>query len=143
MTGVPRVAALYLLRGDGAALLQHRDPKSWIPHAGVWVPPGGHCEPGESMEACVRREFFEETAYKPGTVYPVTEFLDEHAEGFPPPWLAVFWSRYDGVQEVVCHEGQALKFIPRARAARHKVPGYLVDLWDRSLQAAREPLIRS
>jgi 8-oxo-dGTP pyrophosphatase MutT (NUDIX family) len=137
VASLPRVAALFLLRADGAALLQHRDDKPSIPHAGIWVPPGGHCEPGESMEACVRREFLEETTYRVGDVHPVTEFLDAHAEGFPPLWLAVFWSRYDGEQAPVCHEGQALEFVPRAEAAARDVPAYLVDLWDQSLAAAR------
>jgi 8-oxo-dGTP pyrophosphatase MutT (NUDIX family) len=140
MTAPSRVAALYLLRDDGAALLQHRDEKPWIPHAGIWVPPGGHCEPDESMEVCIRREFLEETAYRLDDVHHVTQFLDEHAAGFPPLWLAVFWSRYDGVQPVVCHEGQELKFILREQADRHAVPDYLVDLWDLSLAACQSPL---
>jgi 8-oxo-dGTP pyrophosphatase MutT (NUDIX family) len=137
MTEPSRVAALYLLRDDGAALLQHRDEKPWIPHAGIWVPPGGHCESGESMEACIRREFLEETAYRLGDVCHVTEFLDEHAEGFPPLWLAVFWSRYDGAQAPVCREGQALEFVLRDEAEARGVPGYLVALWDLSLEACR------
>lgn len=130
------VAAVYLIRDDGAALLQHRDDKPQIPHAGIWVPPGGHSDPGESMEACARREFLEETGYALGDLHYLTEFLDEHPRGFPPLWLTFYWSRYDGLQTPVCHEGQALEFVPRGRAGALRVPQYLVDLWDQALEAA-------
>jgi len=135
----PRVAAIYLLRADGAALLQHRDDKPEISHPNMWVPPGGHCEDCESVEDCARREFFEETDYRLGDLCQVADFVDDHAPGFPPLHLTVFWSRYDGVQSVVCREGQALEFVPRASAESLGVPAYLIDLWDRAAQAAALP----
>ena len=130
------VAAVLLLRADGAALLQHRDERPEIPHAGKWTPPGGHCEPGESIEACARREFAEETGYRLGVLCRLIEFLDAHAEGFQPLRLTVFGSRYDGVQALDCREGQAVQFIPREEAHRYPIPGYLVDLWDCAVNAA-------
>ena len=39
MVGEPWVAAVFLLRDDGAVLLQHRDDKPDISHPGQWVPP--------------------------------------------------------------------------------------------------------
>ena len=45
------VGALFLLRDDGALLLQLRDEKPNLRHAGMWVPPGGHIEADESVEA--------------------------------------------------------------------------------------------
>ena len=143
MVGEPWVAAVFLLRDDGAVLLQHRDDKPDISHPGQWVPPGGHCEPGESMETCARREFLEETSYRVSDLTLLTEFIDSHAEGFPPLRLAVYWCRYDGVQPLTCHEGQALEFIPRALAAQYPIPRYLVDLWDRALEAARLVVVES
>ena len=136
MLTVAAVAAIYLLRGDGAALLQHRDDKPEISHPNMWVPPGGHCEEGESIEACARREFFEETDYRLADVHQIADFVDDHAEGFPPLQLTVFWSRYDGVQSLVCREGQALEFVPRDRAESLGVPGYLIDLWDAAIRDA-------
>ena len=131
-----RVAAIFLLRDDGAALLQHRDDKPDIPHANMWVPPGGRCEDGESFEECARREFLEETGYRVGPLHFVAEFEDDHAQGFPPLHLTVFWSLYDGVQSFVCGEGQALEFVPRERAIELNVPQYLVDLWDAATRAS-------
>ena len=58
-----RVAAVILLRHDGAALLQHRDDKPGLRNAGMWVPPGGHAESDELMLDCARRELREETEY--------------------------------------------------------------------------------
>ena len=131
------VAAIVLLRDDGAALMQHRDDKPGLSHAGLWVPPGGHSEPGESMESCARREFLEETGYALGDLSLLTEFIDANAPGFPPLKLVVYWSRYDGIQPVTCLEGQALEFISRARADRYPIPPYLLDVWDQALDAAR------
>jgi 8-oxo-dGTP pyrophosphatase MutT (NUDIX family) len=132
------VSAIVLVRNDGAALMQHRDDKPGIPHAGMWTPPGGHVEPGESMEECARREFLEETGYRLGTLYFLDRFLDDGATGFPPLWLTVFWSQYDGRQPIVCREGQALEFIDRHRVSEYAIPQYLIDLWDRAWRASRE-----
>ncbi|HXH33199.1 MAG TPA: thiamine pyrophosphate-dependent enzyme [Plantibacter sp.] len=131
------VAAIYLLREDGAALLQHRDDLPHISHAGLWVPPGGHCHPNEAIEDCARREFLEETEVRLDELHPLARFVDDTVEGFEPLDLAVFWSRYDGAQRFVCHEGQALSFVSLADAERLGVPTYLVELWERAAVAAR------
>jgi 8-oxo-dGTP pyrophosphatase MutT (NUDIX family) len=131
------VAAVYLLRDDGAALLQLRDDKPEIPHADTWVPPGGHCRDGEEVEACARREFAEETEVQLGRVGLVTRFVDDNAKGFDPLDLSVYWAVWDGAQAPVCHEGRALEFVRREDAERYGVPAYLLALWDDALRAAR------
>jgi 8-oxo-dGTP pyrophosphatase MutT (NUDIX family) len=126
-----------LLRNDGAALLQHRDDKPGLPHAGMWVPPGGHAEPAESPEACARREFLEETGY----VCEVLHWLEARTvviEGFPTVHLTVFWSRYDGVQRTVCREGQALEFVGRDDSHTLQMPDFVITIWDRALEQARD-----
>ena len=72
---VRAVGGVVLLREDNAALLQLRDNKPGLNAAGLWVFPGGHCEPGESLEAGARREFREETGYDCGELAWVTTFL--------------------------------------------------------------------
>jgi 8-oxo-dGTP diphosphatase len=136
-SGNARVGGVVLLRADGAVLLQHRDEKPGLPHAGLWVFPGGHCEPGEPLESCARREFLEETGYCCGDLHELDTFRDLIVEGFPPIQLTVFWSPYDGVQGVQCLEGQALAFIERSRADRHPMPDYLLGLWDLALTRYR------
>ena len=126
---------MVLLREDGAALLQHRDNKPGINHPDTWVPPGGHREQDEALEACARREFLEETGYGLGELRYLTRFLDAHEGISEPVWVTVFWSAYDGVQQPVCREGQALTFVSRGRAADLKVPSYLIRVWDLALAA--------
>ena len=55
MNSRERVSAVILLRDDGAALMQHRDDKPGLRNAGMWVPPGGHRDPGEEAVACAGR----------------------------------------------------------------------------------------
>ena len=136
MAGEPRVTAVYLLRDDGAALLQHRDDKPGISYPGLWTPPGGHCEDGESVEECARRELHEETGYLCGALSWLRTLRSPDASD--PAELTVFWSRYDGVQPVTCYEGQDLRFLSRATAGSLAMPRYLVELWDAALVASAE-----
>jgi 8-oxo-dGTP pyrophosphatase MutT (NUDIX family) len=129
-----RVAGVVLLReSDGAALLQHRDDKPGLPHANLWVPPGGHCEDGEALLACAEREFFEETGYRCSSLRFLVERDVDDVPFSPPIRLTVFWGVYDGRQQIACNEGQALEFVTRSRAYRIAIPEYLVDVWDRAL----------
>jgi len=129
------VAAVFVLRDDGAALLQHRDDKPGLRNVGKWVPPGGHLDSGESREECARRELREETAYDAHVLHWLSSFLDTHDADWPPYELTIFWTRYDGVQPVRCLEGQALEFIRREDAARYDIPAYLVREWDAAIAA--------
>jgi 8-oxo-dGTP pyrophosphatase MutT (NUDIX family) len=135
--GSDRVAAVVLLREDGAALLQHRDDKPGLKHSGKWTPPGGHCEAAEGLEACARREFYEETRYRLGALHHLLDFVDE-PPGTRASHVTVFWSLYDGKQAVECHEGQGLAFIRRADASSIPIPPYLVGVWDKALEAFEE-----
>jgi mutator protein MutT len=57
--GVVVVAAAIVER-DGRFLLTRRLQGTHL--AGAWEFPGGKCEPGESLEACLARELIEELA---------------------------------------------------------------------------------
>ena len=131
-----RIGAVILLREDGAALLQLRDNKEGLRNAGMWVPPGGHAEPGETIEMCARREFLEETDYNCSDLQWLTGFED-HVEGWPTYQLTVFWTCYDGVQRIQCNEGQALEFVQRNDAGSYRIPSYLINIWDMSLKCKR------
>lgn len=134
-----RVAAVVLLREpDGAALLQHRDDKPGLPHANLWVPPGGHCDDNEAWESCAAREFLEETGYRCRNLRFLTAVDVDDIQDSPPLRLTVYWDIYDGRQTVVCNEGQALEFVPRSRALHLAVPEFLIGLWDQTLSAWRD-----
>src|SRR5437879_13472953 len=117
------VAAVLMLRRDGAALLQHRDNKPNLRHAGMWVPPGGHAEPGEARLACARREVLEETGYAASKLRLLFSFEDATAEG-PIYQLTVFWCLYDGLQPITCYEGQAVAFIERREIVKYAIPQF-------------------
>lgn len=132
---IDEVAAVIVIRRDGAALLQHRDDKPNLRNSGMWVPPGGHGEAGESSIDCARRELREETEYDAAELRFLMAFKDA-VEGWPEYQLTIFWCWYDEAQPVVCHEGQALAFINRSMAANYPIPVYLLNAWDAALAAA-------
>lgn len=136
-----RVGAVILLREDGAALLQLRDNKEGLRNAGMWVPPGGHAEPGEAIEMCAHREFLEETDYNCSNLQLLTDFEDS-IDGWPTYQLTVFWGYYDGVQKTQCNEGQELKFISRDDASSYNIPMYLINIWDMAINAAKNGAIK-
>ena len=126
-----------LIRRDGAALMQHRDVKPGLRRSGMWVPPGGHAEPNEDIKTCARREFLEETAYDCSNLKFLTE-IEDHFEDWPPYLLTVFWSYYDGIQQLQCLEGQELKFIHRDKIDSYDIPKYLLKIWDMALTLAKD-----
>ncbi len=131
-----RVAAVILLREDGAALMQLRDYKRGLRNAGMWVPPGGHAEEDEDIKTCAKREFLEETDYNCQNLKYLTEFID-HVEGWPAYMLTFFWAYYDGIQQFKCLEGQDLKFINYRKASSYNIPEYLLQVWDKALEFSK------
>ncbi len=59
--GVVRVAAGIVVQ-KGRYLIARRPAGTHL--AGLWEFPGGKCEPGETMEACLHRELWEELAVR-------------------------------------------------------------------------------
>jgi len=133
-----KVAGIILLRPDGAALLQLRDNKPGLSAAGLWVFPGGHCDPGESIEACARREFAEETAYQCRELHWLTTFLYRSEDTQKDYELTFFWSLYDGVQTVSCLEGQKVCFMPIELIDPRSMPAYMPAVWQAAIRADRE-----
>jgi 8-oxo-dGTP diphosphatase len=127
-----KVAAILMLRHDGAALLQHRDAKPGLRCAGLWGLPGGHAELGESMLDCARRELLEETEYDASDLKFLLSFdgTDEYGAAF---MVSFFWCRYDGIQPIICHEGQSLAFVTRSEAENFSIPSHVFDIWDSGL----------
>ena len=133
-----KVASIFLLRDDGALLLQHRDDKPGLALAGKWAPPGGHCEAGERVELCARRELREETGYDCKELNLLGSFIDDNVENHPAYPLTVFWARYDGVQTLHCMEGQAIEFVRRDEVSSYEIPQYLIRIWDEAIAALRK-----
>ena len=126
----PLIAAVYMIRDDNSALFQLRDEKPDLRHSAVWVPPGGHMDPGETLQQTALREYYEETLLRCETLRWIGAL-----EISLPPWptylLGNFWARYDGLQRYECREGQALRFIPRDEAKEFRIPSFVIGVWDR------------
>jgi len=127
------VGALFLLRADGALLMQLRDEKPDLRHAGMWVPPGGHIEMDESVEHGTRREFFEETDYLCSKINWLQMIEIKH-QNWPTYLLGVFWDYYDGIQKTTCQEGQVIKFIGREEASMLMIPPFILIIWDKLIR---------
>lgn len=123
------VGAVFLLRDDGAVLLQLRDVKPGLPRAGMWVVPGGHRDPGEPMHVCARREFREETEYDCPDLRFLYRIVDVN-DVAGPYHLYLYWDDYDGRSPYRCQEGQLLWFVRRDQAARLDMPHNLLEAWD-------------
>ena len=129
------VGALFLFKkSDQSLLLQLRDEKPNLRHGGMWVPPGGHSEPEETIEECTRREFYEETNYLCEHINWVFALRVQH-----PQWhtylLGISWAYYDEKQTITCHEGQALKFIKRNESNTLPIPIFIYPIWDKLTKA--------
>ncbi len=61
-----KLATLCYVRHEGRTLMLHRVKKAGDMHAGKWNGLGGKFEPGESPEACARREILEESGLEVG-----------------------------------------------------------------------------
>jgi 8-oxo-dGTP diphosphatase len=95
------VAVGVLVRPDGRFLLTSRPPGKV--YAGYWEFPGGKVEPGESVEAALRRELREEIGIEIGPVHPWrVERVD-----YPHALVRLnFCKVYDWSGELQMHEGQ-------------------------------------
>ena len=136
-----RVAAVLLLREDGAMLFRLRDEKAGLRDAGRWVLPGGHCRPGEPIETCAAREFLEETGYICGPLTWLTTFRIAGDATGPACLATIFLDQYDGTQPLHCLEGQRVQFIERPQAAAYPIVSYLLGIWELGMVAQQNAAV--
>jgi 8-oxo-dGTP diphosphatase len=139
----PIICGVVLLNKQGEALLQHRDEKPGLRASGQWVFPGGHIEPGESLEEGAKREFLEETGYVCSGLKWLLSIDDVFYPESPFYPLHVFQDDYDGVQQVKCMEGQELRFVGLPEASELPMPTYQKCIWQFALEAvkSRRPVV--
>jgi 8-oxo-dGTP diphosphatase len=116
-----------LVNADGHILMQLRDDIPTIADPGCWVNPGGVIDPGETPEEGARREMLEETEYRCGPLTLAHERVLHRPEGWSERQF-YFLGRYDGVQKVVCHEGQELRFLDPATLPQLKTSPDLASI---------------
>lgn len=128
------VCAVFILKTDGSALLQHRDDKPGLIHPGKWTIPGGHREKSESTQDCARREVAEECNYRCKELFELNTFELNDGNGYDYT-LTLFWTPLDPDQEksIECREGQAMTFVEREAANSLPILQFLLPYWDRSI----------
>jgi 8-oxo-dGTP diphosphatase len=101
-----RVAAAVLYDSAGRVLLTQRPAGKTL--AGLWEFPGGKLEPGETPEAALRRELFEELGITVRSCRPLMQLQHEYPERYVE---LLVWTvgHFDG--EARGLEGQALRWV--------------------------------
>lgn len=107
MTGAIVVAAAVVER-DGALLLTRRLDGTHL--AGTWEFPGGKCEDGEPLEACLRRELLEELGVDADVGAEV--FVVRHAYPEKTVQLHFFACQLRGEPRPLL--GQEMRWVPRS-----------------------------
>lgn len=110
-----RVAAAVIERG-GAVLVTRRLKGTHL--EGLWEFPGGKCEPGESIHACLIRELVEELGVEvaPGATLLVTT----HA--YPEKTVELHFVACTTDGEPVPQQNQEMQWIERARLDTLRFP---------------------
>lgn len=73
----PKVGVAVMVCREGKVMFHRRHGKIY---PGIWAPAGGHLEFGETIEACAKRELFEESSLEALEIHlgPWTQDIMEH-----------------------------------------------------------------
>jgi 8-oxo-dGTP pyrophosphatase MutT (NUDIX family) len=100
---------ILLIDDRGWILLQLRDGHVIYPHH--WATVGGAVEPGETLEAAIRREVYEETGYRlSGPLGLGSQATIVLPDGQPRD-ATLFFAHYDSSQPIHCYEGLQITFV--------------------------------
>ncbi|WP_163548348.1 NUDIX domain-containing protein [Candidatus Frankia nodulisporulans] len=83
------------------------------PFAGMWAFPGGHVDPGETVDAAARRELAEETGMTVGDLTPVGVYTAPGRDPRGRYVTAVFTSHVDGMPTpTAADDADAARWVP-------------------------------
>ncbi|MBO7165959.1 MAG: 8-oxo-dGTP diphosphatase [Kiritimatiellae bacterium] len=103
---------LCYLERDDAYLMLYRNKKKHDPNAGKWIGIGGKLEAGETPDACLLREVYEETGLTL-TAYTYRGVVNFQSDQYDNERMHVYTATgWDGVLHP-CDEGE-LRWIPKA-----------------------------
>jgi 8-oxo-dGTP diphosphatase len=114
MGNLAKATAILVFNRHGLVLLQKRDNIPSIPEPGKWDVWGGHCEEGETFEACAIRELYEEIGVEiadPRTLKLLMRRSTEAQE----QWVFAYFYDADGTPPV--YEGERAEWFAPEEAA--------------------------
>jgi 8-oxo-dGTP diphosphatase len=114
MTTVIVTAAI--IERDGLILITRRQAGTHL--AGVWEFPGGKCDPGESLDACMRRELREEL----GIDAVVGDELFGITHDYPDRRVELHFLRCETTGEPTAMLGQEMRWVRRQEMAELEFP---------------------
>jgi mutator protein MutT len=127
------VVAAAVIERDGCFLVTRRQPGVHL--EGLWEFPGGKCDPGEPLDACLRRELREEldVASQIGNeIYSVT-----HA--YPDRTVTLHFFAATLVGEPRPQVGQEMRWVARAELATLDFPPADAALIEQIGRGAQQP----
>lgn len=115
-TPSPIVVTAAVIEQDGTFLMTRRLKGTHL--AGSWEFPGGKCDAGETLEACLRREIVEELNAR--SVIGEEIFTVEHA--YPERTVKLHFFSCTLLDEPTPMLGQQMQWVPRAELAELELP---------------------
>jgi 8-oxo-dGTP diphosphatase len=119
------IVAAAIIERDGRILVTKRQAGTHL--AGVWEFPGGKCDPGEPLAACMARELREELAIDARIgkeVFAVThDYADRRVE--------LHFLRCTAVDEPVAVLGQEIRWLRRDELNQYEFPPADAELIER------------
>jgi 8-oxo-dGTP diphosphatase len=110
------VVSAAIVERDGAFFVTRRPEGVHL--AGAWEFPGGKCEPGESLQACLARELWEEL----GVRAEVGEEIFAVSHDYPDRRVELHFLRCQWNGEASARLGQAMRWVPRENLATMDFP---------------------
>jgi mutator protein MutT len=110
------VVAAAVIERAGPFLVTRRLPGTHL--AGTWEFPGGKCEPGETVEACLARELREELALEAR----VADGLYTVRHEYPDRRVELHFLRCQADGEPTAVLGQQIQWVPRERLGELEFP---------------------
>ena len=116
------VVAAAVIEQDGRYLITRRQPGVHL--AGHWEFPGGKCEPGETLDRCLRRELREELDVE----VAVGDELLTTTHGYPERRVELHFIRCGLKGEPTPRLGQEMRWTPRQELNARQFPAADAEL---------------